>query len=159
MAMRTSLPIDRRSMGTVQTSTLPVTWRTAQSPAGPVVSRRKSMGELCSFELEPEVRDWLDSLSDSDYKRVDEVCGLLAEKGSELGGPWSDHLDGPVWELGFRLRDVAARVTYSCIADGKIVLLTVVPQDPAARAEADRPGRPRAEDLRTRPPRPRDGDL
>jgi hypothetical protein len=54
---------------------------------------------LHDFELEPEVRDWLDSLSDGDYKRVDEVCDMLAEKGTELGGPWSDHLDGPVWEL------------------------------------------------------------
>jgi hypothetical protein len=33
---------------------------------------------LYDFELEPEVRDWLDSLSDSDFKRVDEVCGMLA---------------------------------------------------------------------------------
>jgi hypothetical protein len=72
----------------------------------------KSTRELYGFELEPEVRDWLDSLSDSDYMRVDEVCGLLAEKGTELGGPWSDHLEGPVWELRLRLRDVAARVTY-----------------------------------------------
>ena len=48
-----------------------------------------SARELYGFELEPEVRDWLDSLADSDYKRVDEVCGLLAEKGTELGGPWS----------------------------------------------------------------------
>jgi hypothetical protein len=39
---------------------------------------------LYDFELEPEVRDWLDSLSDSDFKRVDEVCGMLAEKGTEL---------------------------------------------------------------------------
>ena len=69
---------------------------------------------LYGFELEPEVRDWLDSLSDSDFKRVDEVCGMLAEKGTELGGPWSDHLEGPVWELRIRLRDVAARVTYWC---------------------------------------------
>jgi hypothetical protein len=30
------------------------------------------------FELEREVRDWLDGLSDSDFKRVDEVCGMLA---------------------------------------------------------------------------------
>jgi hypothetical protein len=44
---------------------------------------------LYSFELEAEVRDWLDSLSDSDFKRVDEVCGMLAEKGARLGGPWS----------------------------------------------------------------------
>jgi hypothetical protein len=80
---------------------------------------------LRDFELEPEVRDWLDSLSDSDFKRVDEVCGMLAEKGSELGGPWSDHLEGPVWELRIRLRDVAARITYWCTADGRIVLLTV----------------------------------
>src|SRR5258706_136114 len=43
--------------------------------------------ELYRFELEPEVRDWLDSLSDSDFKRVDEVCGMLAEKGTGLGGP------------------------------------------------------------------------
>ena len=84
-----------------------------------------SMRDLYGFELEPEVRDWLDSLSDSDYKRVDEVCGLLAEKGSELGGPWSDHLEGSVWELRLRLRDVAARVTYWCTSDGTIVLLTV----------------------------------
>jgi len=80
---------------------------------------------LYGFELEPEVRDWLASLSDSDYKRVDEVCGMLAEKGTELGGPWSDHLEGAVWELRIRLRDIAARITYWCTADGTIVLLTV----------------------------------
>ncbi len=81
--------------------------------------------DLYDFELEPEVRDWLDSLSDSDFKRVDEVCGMLAQSGTNLGGPWSDHLGGSVWELRIRLRDVAARVTYWCTPDGKIVLLTV----------------------------------
>ena len=50
---------------------------------------------------------------------------MLAQKGTELGGPWSDHLEGAVWELRIRLRDVAARVTYWCTPDGKIVLLTV----------------------------------
>ncbi len=48
------------------------------------------MRDLCGFEIEPEVREWLGNLSDSDFKRVDEVAGLLAEKGTELGGPWSD---------------------------------------------------------------------
>ena len=81
--------------------------------------------ELHRFELEPEVRDWLDGLSDSDFKRVDEVCGMLAEKGTGLGGPWSDHLEGAVWELRVRLHQVAARVTYWCRPDGAIVLLTV----------------------------------
>ncbi len=85
---------------------------------------RDSRRKLHHFELEPEVRDWLDSLSDSDFKRVDEVCGMLAEKGTELGGPWSDHLEGPVWELRIRLRDVAAWVTYWCTPEGTIVLLT-----------------------------------
>jgi hypothetical protein len=80
---------------------------------------------LYRLELEPEVRDWLDSLSDSDYKRADELCGMLAERGSQLGGPWSDHLDGAVWELRLRLRDVAVRVTYWCRDDRTIVLLTV----------------------------------
>jgi hypothetical protein len=96
-------------------------------PACPVIwpSVSGRIRRLHDFELEPEVRDWLDSLSDSDYKRVDEVCGMLAEKGTELGGPWSDHLDGPVWELRIRLRDVAARITYWCTAEGTIVLLTV----------------------------------
>jgi len=83
------------------------------------------MRELHAVELEPEVRDWLDSLSDGDFKRVDEVCGMLAEKGTGLGGPWSDHLEAEVWELRIRLRDVAARVTYWCTADGTIVLLTM----------------------------------
>jgi phage-related protein len=81
--------------------------------------------ELHSFELEPEVREWLDSLSDSHYKRADEVAGLLAEKGTGLGGPWSDHLEGQVWELRVRLARVAVRVTYWCRADGAIVMLTV----------------------------------
>jgi hypothetical protein len=70
------------------------------------------MRGLYGFELEPEVRDWLDSLSDSDYKRVDEVCGLLAGKGSELGGPWSDHLEGSVGSCGCGFGMLRAAVTY-----------------------------------------------
>ena len=50
---------------------------------------------------------------------------MLAQSGTNLGGPWSDHLEGAVWELRIRLRDVAARVTYWCTPDGTIVLLTV----------------------------------
>jgi hypothetical protein len=103
---------------------------------------------LYSFELEAEVRDWLDSLSDDDFKRVDEVCGMLAEKGAGLGGPWSDHLEGPVWELRVRLRGAAVRVTYWCRPDGTIVLLTVFRKTRQHDSAADRPGGPGAADLR-----------
>jgi len=89
------------------------------------VTDRNRHRQLYRFELEPEVRDWLDSLSDSDFKRVDEVAGMLAEKGPGLGGPWSDHLEGAVWELRLRLHQMAVRVTYWCRPDGAIVLLTV----------------------------------
>ncbi len=81
--------------------------------------------QLYELELEPEIRDWLDGLSDFDYKRVDEVCGMLADAGTGLGGPWSDHLHGGVWELRLRLAQAAVRVTYWCRPDGVIVLLTV----------------------------------
>ena len=50
---------------------------------------------------------------------------LLAEKGSSLGGPWSEHLEGEVWELRLRLAQIAVRVTYWCAPDITIVFLTV----------------------------------
>ena len=37
---------------------------------------------------------------------------MLADKGTSLGGPWSDHLGGQVWETRLRLAQVAVRVTY-----------------------------------------------
>lgn len=37
------------------------------------------MRGLYDFELESEVQEWLGSLSDGDFKRVDEVAGLLAD--------------------------------------------------------------------------------
>jgi hypothetical protein len=42
--------------------------------------------------------------------RAECARGMVAEKGTELGGPWSDHLEGPVWELRVRLaaRDLLA---------------------------------------------------
>ena len=47
------------------------------APAGTVQAVTDAM-RLHDLELEPEVLDWLNSLSDFDYKRVDEVCGMLA---------------------------------------------------------------------------------
>lgn len=67
---------------------------------------------LPDFELEPEVRDRVDSLSDSDSKRVDDVCGMLAERDAELGGPWSDQLERPAWDP--RTRDHRPPVADVC---------------------------------------------
>src|SRR5258708_34051456 len=89
----------------------PTAGRGLSAAADTVTRMSGQMRDFHQFELEPEVRDWLDSLSDSDYKRVDEVCGMLAEKGTGLGGPWSDDLDGAVWELRVRLRQGAGRGT------------------------------------------------
>ncbi|WP_392757559.1 type II toxin-antitoxin system RelE/ParE family toxin [Streptomyces sp. LN590] len=50
---------------------------------------------------------------------------MLAEFGPELGGPWADHLEGPVSELRLRLRDVAPRVAYWITPTRTVVLLTV----------------------------------
>ncbi|WP_326605469.1 type II toxin-antitoxin system RelE/ParE family toxin [Streptomyces sp. NBC_01800] len=83
------------------------------------------MNEPYDVEIEPEVRAWLEAPGDHDFKRVDEVAGMLAEFGPELGGPWADHLEGPVWELRLRLRDVAPRVTYWITPTRTVVLLTV----------------------------------
>src|SRR5258708_35463150 len=89
----------------------PTAGRGLPAAADTVTRMSGQMRDFHQFELEPEVRDWLDSLSDSDYKRVDEVAGMLAEKGTSLGGPWSQHLEGQVWELRLRLTQVAVRVT------------------------------------------------
>lgn len=59
------------------------------------------MRELHDFETEPEVRDRLASLSDCDFKRVDEVAGMPAERGNGSVGPWSDHREGPVRGYAF----------------------------------------------------------
>src|ERR1700733_2994107 len=82
---------------------------------------------------------------------------MLAERGTELGGPWSDHLDGPVWELRIRLRDVAARITYWCTAEGAIVLLTVFrkTRSPTRNRSTGQSGRRKNEEVRTRAPRRR----
>jgi hypothetical protein len=79
--------------------------------ASPSVTDR--MRELYGFELEPEVRDWLDSLSDSDFKRVDEVCGLLAEK-----APSSAAVVGPSGRPGLGAAGPASR----CCGPGNLLV-------------------------------------
>lgn len=40
------------------------------------------VGELFAIEIEPEVRDWLESLPAKHFLKIDEYVGLLAEQQS-----------------------------------------------------------------------------
>lgn len=83
------------------------------------------MPQLYEVEVEPEVRAWLESLSDRDFGRVDFQVGLLAEHAQTLGEPYSRHLGGKVRELRFSLLRQQTRVTYWLAPGRRVVLLTV----------------------------------
>lgn len=83
------------------------------------------MPDLYEVELEPEVREWLDSLTDRDFGRVDFLVGLLAEQAETLSEPYTRHLGGKLRELRFRLLRQQTRVTYWLAPGRRIVLLTV----------------------------------
>lgn len=91
------------------------------------------MADLYQVEIEPEVRKWLESLSDRDFGRVDFLVGLLAEQAETLGEPYTRHLGGKVRELRFSLLRQQTRVTYWLAPRRRIVLLTVFHK--ARRAE------------------------
>lgn len=83
------------------------------------------MSALYAIELEPEVRSWLESLSDRDLGRVDFMVGLLAEQAESLGEPYARRLGGKVRELRFRILRQQTRVTYWLAPRQRVVLLTV----------------------------------
>lgn len=83
------------------------------------------MARLFEIEVEPEVRTWLDGLSDRDFGRVDFLVGVLAEQAETLGEPHARHLGGKVRELRFSLLSRQTRVTYWLAPGRRVVLLTV----------------------------------
>lgn len=103
------------------------------------------MADLYEVEVEPEVRSWLDSLTDRDFGRVDFLVGLLAEQAETLGEPYSRHLDGKVRELRFHLLRQQIRVTYWLAPARRVVLLTVFRKTRSAEtAEVERAVRAQA---------------
>lgn len=50
--------------------------------------------DMFDIEVEPEVRAWLESLSDEHYGRAMYRAKMLAESAGTLGEPYSRHLDG-----------------------------------------------------------------
>jgi phage-related protein len=80
---------------------------------------------LYSVEIEPEVRSWLEKLTDRDFGRADFLVGLLAEHAGDLSEPYTRHLGGKVRELRFHLLRQQTRVTYWLAPGQRVILLTV----------------------------------
>ena len=80
-----------------------------------------------SVELEPEVAEWLESLPEREFGRVEFYIDLLADRGPLLDQPYTRQLRGKLRELRFYLgaRGDAVRVSYWIAAGRRIILLTV----------------------------------
>lgn len=77
-----------------------------------------------TVELEPEVRDWLESLTTAQFATAAFYVDLVAERGPLLGEPYTRQLDGKLRELRFHLDGRSVRVTYWIASGRRIVLLT-----------------------------------
>lgn len=85
------------------------------------------MGDGWELEIEPEVRQWLDLLSDRDYLQAEHAAERLLDAPTTLGEPYSRHLGDGLRELRFAMGHDgnAIRLTYWLAPDRRIVLLTV----------------------------------
>jgi hypothetical protein len=77
------------------------------------------------IELEPEVRDWLETLRLVEYVKVEAMADILAERAETLGEPYSRHLSGKTRELRFYLDRSAVQISYWLALGARVVLLTV----------------------------------
>lgn len=97
------------------------------------------MADCYSIELEPEVREWLDTLSLRDYAKVEAMADILADQAETLGEPYSRHLAGKTRELRFYLSRRAVRISYWLASGRRVVLLTVFGKTrQVERAEVER---------------------
>ncbi len=73
-----------------------------------------------SLELEPEVAQWTELLSDEDFPRVMFYLDLLEDQGVLLDHPYTSQLRGKLRELRFHLAPAGASgsVTTSPVAGG-----------------------------------------
>ncbi len=80
------------------------------------------MGEV---ELEPEVEEWLDTLTIKEFASVLPHVERLGERGNALRMPGSRSLGEGLFELRFDFNRVAWRITFFFASNRRIVLLTV----------------------------------
>ena len=79
---------------------------------------------MWSVEVEPEVEQWIESLSVREFATVVAAVERLAEDGNRLRFPASRALGGGLFELRVSLDRVARRITFYFTGDRRIVLLT-----------------------------------
>ena len=80
---------------------------------------------MWEVELEPEVEEWLDTISIKQFASVLPHIERLAERGSALRMPASRTLGEGLFELRFDLNRVAWRLSFFFADNPRIVLLTV----------------------------------
>jgi len=80
---------------------------------------------MWTVELEPEVEQWMDRLSEAEFGATLPHVERLAERGNELRMPASRSLGEGLFELRFDLTRVAWRITYFFASYRRVVLLTV----------------------------------
>ncbi|MFC9911819.1 type II toxin-antitoxin system RelE/ParE family toxin [Streptomyces sp. NPDC059862] len=83
------------------------------------------MSDPWLIEIEPEVRQWLELLSDQQYDKAERAADMLAAQPTTLGEPYSRHLGGKLRELRFTMEGNAVRITYWLAPEQRVVLLTV----------------------------------
>ena len=87
-------------------------------------------------EAEPEVRNWLTSLTADDFGRAAFYVDLLEEKGVHLDEPYSRQLQGKLRELRFYLGRQQTRISYF-IGTGRVIVLLTVFQKQRRRERAE----------------------
>lgn len=95
-----------------------------------------------TVELEAEVEQWLNQLSDQEWAQALFHLNLLEERGIALGYPYTSQLDGKLRELRFYCGQRRVRLTYFITGERRIILLTVFAKtQQREQAEVDRAGR------------------
>lgn len=76
-------------------------------------------------ELEPEVKEWLEQLSPTEFAAVLPHVERLAQRGNQLRMPASKPLGAGLFELRFDMARATWRIPFFFASNRRIVLLTV----------------------------------
>jgi hypothetical protein len=97
------------------------------------------MGDRFDVELEPEVREWLDTCRWATTGQLNTAPTAWPQAPTTLGEPYSKHLTGADCELRLHLGRSAWRVTYWLAPQRRVVLLAVLRKArDREKAEVDR---------------------